>query len=81
MVSDRIEIIYNAIDQMAKFHGKPRPVKFGGGKWNFDKEIKVWKEQIKKGEQLYGREPLTRLQWKIIDNYINIKKKGLKEVV
>jgi hypothetical protein len=27
MVSDRIEIIYNAIDQMAKFHGKPRPVK------------------------------------------------------
>jgi hypothetical protein len=78
---ERIEIIYNAIDQMAEFHGKPRPERFGGGKWDFNEEIKAWKEQIKKGEKLYGREPLAPLQWKIIDNYISIKKKKLKKVI
>lgn len=81
MVSDRIEIIYDAIDQMAKFHGKPRPVKFGGGKWNFDKEIRIWRGQIKKGEKRLGREPLTPLQWRIINTYIGIKRKELSKVI
>jgi hypothetical protein len=81
MSLDRIETVYSAIDQMAKAHGKPKPSIFGGGKWNFDKEIQIWKEQIKKGESQMGGEPLSPLQWSIINSYIKVKRGEIKGVV
>jgi hypothetical protein len=87
-MSDRIETIYGAIDQMAKTHGKTKPKKWQckGGKcrkWNFDEEIKIWKKQVIEREEIIGVEPLTSLQWKIIDSYINTKRKelGLRKVI
>jgi hypothetical protein len=81
MRKDRIEIIYDAIDQMAESHGKTRPRIFGSGKWNFNEEIGLWKKRIAKGEKIFGERPLTPLQWKIIDSYIEQKRKKLKRVI
>jgi hypothetical protein len=74
---DRIEIIYKAIDQMAEAHGTPKPEKFGGGTWGFNEEIARWKIQVVEKERLARREPLTPLQWSVIDSYIEIKRKEL----
>jgi hypothetical protein len=75
---DRIETIYHAIDQMKSVHGKPRPAEFGGGKWDFNEEIKIWKDGVIKKQKLYGESSLTPLQWSMIDSYINIQRKDLK---
>lgn len=77
-MADRIKTIYEAIDQMAAVHGTPRPKHFGGGTWNFDEEIKIWKKQIIGQEAERGYEPLTPLQWHIINTYIVLKRKELK---
>jgi hypothetical protein len=74
---DRIETIYRAIDQMAKVHNTPRPERFGGGVWNFDEEIEIWKKQIIEGQKKYGMTPLTPLQWRVIDSYIEIRRKEI----
>ena len=75
---DRLEIIYDAINQIAKAHGKPKPNYFGKGKWNFDTEIKIWKKQIIGHEREHGYPPLTPLQWKLINHYISVKRRELK---
>ena len=64
---DRIEETYTAIDQMAEFHGKPRPAQFGGGKWNKNEELAIYVKQV--GNRY------TPLQWKIILTYAK-KEKG-----
>jgi hypothetical protein len=66
---DRIETIYQAIDQMFKVHNTSRPEEFGGGLWDFNEEIELWKKQI------IGHEvnPLTPLQWTMINLYIKTK--------
>lgn len=74
-MKDRIETIYQAIDQMARAHGTGRPIMFGGGIWNFDEEIEIWKRQIIGFE----KNPLTPLQWTIINAYIETKRKELKQ--
>jgi hypothetical protein len=74
---DRIESIYDAIEQMANVHGKPRPKEFGGGKWNFNTEIRIWKNQIIGHEEEQGYRPLSSHQWKIINQYIKIRRKEL----
>ena len=74
---DRIEIIYNAIDQMGVAHGTSRPPKFGGGIWDFDEEIALWKKDVIEKEKIFGRDPLTLLQWETIDLYIAEKRKNL----
>lgn len=71
---DKVERVYEAIDQIALAHGTSRPEKFGGGNWDFDEEIKIWKKQIIGHETI----PLTSLQWAIIDSYIKSKKEELK---
>ena len=65
MVFDRIEETYNAIDQMHRAHGKPRPSQFGGGKWNKSQEFRIYKKQV--GNRY------TPLQWKIITRYAKLK--------
>lgn len=75
---DRIETIYQAIDQMANMHGKPRPKRFGSGIWNFNEEIKIWKSQIIGNEEISGQVLLSPLQWTIINSYIVQKQKELK---
>ena len=77
--NDRIEIIFSAIDQMYKSHGKERPEKFGGGKWSFDEEVQIWKNQVQKKEVEYGEVPLSPTQWRIIDEYIKLKKEKLEQ--
>ena len=75
---DRIETVYMAIDQMAATHGTDRPANMGGGKWDFDEEIKIWKAQIIRGEKADARiNPLTPLQWGIINSYIKEKRNDL----
>jgi hypothetical protein len=66
---DRIEIIYKAIDQMFEVHDTPRPEEFGGGVWDVAEEIPLWKKQIIDNET----NPLTLLQWSMINLYINSK--------
>jgi len=70
----RIETIYSAINKMARAHGTPRPDKFGGGTWDFDEEIEIWKRQIIGNEEKLGYVPLTSLQWSIIDSYIGVRR-------
>lgn len=65
---DRIETTYNAIDEMAKAHGKKRPPQFGGGKWNKHEELKLYIHQV--GPRY------SPLQWKMILSYA--KTKGFK---
>lgn len=67
-MTDRIKIIYEAIDEMANAHGIDRPNKFGGGIWNFDEEIEIWKKQILGNENI----PLTKQQWTVINSYIKL---------
>jgi len=69
---DRIEMTYQAIDEIVEAHGKKRPVQFGGGKWNAREEFKIYKKQI--GERY------TPLQWHIIESYFNHKIKEKKNV-
>jgi hypothetical protein len=76
---DRIEEIYNAIDEIVKSHGKPRPAAYGGGKWDFDEEIRVWIKQVTEGEAQIAFndpsfKPLTNLQWGLIRKYIVLKR-------
>lgn len=71
---DKIEIIYESINEMVKVHGTERPERFGGGRWNFNEEIKIWKRQIKDAEKEGRAKPLSELKWIIIDNYISIKR-------
>jgi len=58
---DRIEETYNAIDQMAASHGKPRLAQFGGGKWDKNEELALYKKQV--GDRY------TPLQWRMILSY------------
>jgi hypothetical protein len=78
---DRIETIYGALTEMARVHGSIRPERFGGGLWNFDEEVKIWRGQIIGHEEENGYEPLTPLQWSIISRYIDSLrlKLGLKK--
>ena len=64
-MKDRIETTYIAVDEMIKFHGNPRPEKFGGGTWDAPEEFAYYKEQI--GERY------TKLQWTIIELYFKNK--------
>jgi len=72
-MKDRIEITYEAVDQMIKCHGNERHERFGGGKWNAEEEFKIYKEQV--GDRY------TELQWKIISTYFYFQfKEATKEV-
>lgn len=62
---DRIELTYQAIDQMIDCHGKPRPEMFGGGIWNAREEFLIYQQQV--GDRY------TDLQWSIILKYFNLK--------
>jgi len=64
---DRIETTYNAIDDMADCDGKPRPERFGGGKWNKDEELAVYAKQVGKR--------YSPIQWRIIMSYAKDVKK------
>lgn len=68
---DRIEMTYNAIDEIINSNGKPRPEHFGGGVWDAEEEFEIYKNQV--GDRY------TELQWKIITNYFRTKLKEVKE--
>jgi len=74
---DRIKTIYGAIDKMARAHGTPKPDKFGGGTWDFNEEIKIWKKQIIGQEERHGYIPLSTLQWGMINLYIESERNKL----
>ena len=63
---DRIEMTYDAIDEMNRVHGTPRPESFGGRKWDKNEELAIYIKQV--GERY------TPLQWKIMLLYA--KQKG-----
>ena len=60
-MEDRIEMTYQAIDEIIKCHGTPRSERFGGGTWDAEEEISIYKKQV--GDRY------TKLQWSIIMNY------------
>jgi hypothetical protein len=64
-MKDRIEQTYQAIDEMIEAHGKPRPEKFGKGKWNANEEFLIYMKQV---GNIY-----TPLQWTIITDYFKNK--------
>jgi len=66
MPFDRIEETYKAVDEMAKADGKPRPKRFGGGKWSKEKELAVYYRRV--GARY------TPLQWKVIFMYAENEK-------
>ena len=76
---DRIGTIYYAIDEMFRAHGQPKPKQFGGGIWNYKEELNIWKKQVIEGELRANIKPLTPLQWKIINKYIEQKEKEVNE--
>ena len=67
---DRIEITYQAIDQMIKVHNTPRPVQFGGGLWNAEEEFEIYKKQV--GDNY------SPLQWTVITTYFKLKNETTK---
>lgn len=67
-MKDRIEITYQAIDEIINCNGKEKPLKFGGGFWNAKEEFEIYKKQV--GDRY------TKLQWKIIETYFKQKIKG-----
>ena len=64
-MKDRIEMTYEAIDEMIAMDGKPRPEKFGGGKWSATQEFMIYKDQV--GNRY------TKFQWSIIESYFKNK--------
>lgn len=64
-MKDRIEMTYQAIDEMIKAHNTPKPEKFGGGLWNAEEEFEIYKKQV--GDRY------TSLQWSIITKYFKLK--------
>jgi len=72
-MKDRIEITYDAIDQIIKCHGEDRPERFGGGTWDAKEEFAIYKKQV--GDRY------TTLQWSIITSYFEVKFKELKQKV
>jgi hypothetical protein len=70
-MNDKIETIYNAIDEIILAHGKPRKEEFGGGVWDAQEEFKIYKKQI--GERV------TDLQMKIITIYFEKKFREMKK--
>ena len=58
---------YHAIDEMIEADGKPRPERFGGGKWKAKEEFLIYKKQV--GNRY------TPLQWKVITSYFQNKLK------
>lgn len=69
-MKDRIELSYEAIDEMICCHGTKRPKSFGGGKWDMDEEWKEYKKQV--GDRY------TKLQWNVMGIYFEAKKKRMK---
>ena len=67
---DRIEMTYQAIDEMIACHGKPRPERFGGGLWDAEAEFKIYKIQV--GSRY------TKLQWNVITIYFRKKFQEVK---
>ena len=64
-MKDRIEMTYDAIDEMIAVHGTPRPERFGGGTWDAEEEFEIYKKQV--GNRY------TELQWTIIESYFKKK--------
>jgi len=64
-MKDRIEMSYDAIDQIIAIHDQDRPERFGGGKWNAKEEFAIYKKQV--GDRY------TVLQWTIITSYFETK--------
>lgn len=73
MRKDRIELTYEAIDEMINSHGKPKPEQFGGGVWDCKEEFKIYKEQV--GNRY------SKLQWGVITSYFEEKSKKLFQEV
>ena len=81
---NRLETVFKAIDQMAAAHGKVRPKQFGGGKWDFNEEIELWKCQVKKGEinmavKNFEFVPMNENEWSMVDAYIISRRKAIKQ--
>ena len=68
-MKDRIEMTYDAIDEMIALHGTPRPEKFGGGTWSATEEFLIYKDQV--GNRY------TKHQWMIIESYFRNKFKTI----
>ena len=69
-MKDRIEITYDAIDQIIEVDRTPKPEHFGGGKWDAEEEFEIYKKQV--GDRY------TPLQWKIITIYFRTKLSEIK---
>ena len=70
-MKDRIEMTYEAIDEMIASHGKERPEKFGGGTWSATQEFIIYKDQV--GNRY------TKFQWSMIEAYFKNKFKEIKK--
>lgn len=68
-MKDRIEMTYEAIDEMIGCHGKPCHAPYSQGKWDCDEEWKIYKKQV--GDRY------TKLQWSLFETYFKSKRKRM----
>lgn len=75
---NRLQLIFNSIDEMWKYHDTPKLVFYGGGLWDFDEEISIYIDSIIKGEEMSDIPPLTAGEWRLINQKISSYRKRLK---